>query len=214
MEKVFLAVELRSVVGKKVKRLRQKGLVPATVYGKSFAPVTIQVNERNFNTIYRQVGRTSLVELDLPDKPVAFIQAVQRHPISRLIIHADFRVVDLKVAITTEVPIVLTGKSPLAERGIATLSHALTTVVVEALPAELPQHIEIDLSVLDSLEKSIHVRDLPKGAGYEILTAGDELVVWLAPVTVKVEAEAEVKTAEPEVVRKKREEETKDKEKE
>jgi large subunit ribosomal protein L25 len=206
-----LDVQLRTVLGKKVRRLRRDGLLPATVYGKGISPVSIQLDERAFNTTYRHAGRTALVELNIPEQPKqsAFIHAVQRHPVSRSIIHVDFRVVDLMVAITVEVPIVLTGVSPLVENEDAILNHALNAVQVRALPAELPQHIELDVSVLDEMDKTLHVRDLPTAETYTILDDPDELVVALSAPRVEEEEpeeEEEEAPAEPELIREEREE--------
>ena len=91
-EKFTLSLEPRSVLGKKVKRLRRSGILPATVYGKGVEPIAVQVDTRSFQAIYRQAGRTSLIELHITGHPplAAFIHALQRHPVTRDIIHADF----------------------------------------------------------------------------------------------------------------------------
>jgi large subunit ribosomal protein L25 len=196
----------RTVTGKKVKTLRRQGLIPATVYGKGYEPVSVQLEDRAFNTLYRRAGRTSLIDLMIDGAQTSvFIQEVQRHPLSRGIIHIDFKVVDLKVAIQVEVPIVAVGESPLAARGDALLNHALSVVLVEALPAELPQHIEVDVSVLDDMDKSIHVRDVKIDGKYKILTDADAVLLSLSQLrAVEEEPTAEV-PAEPELIRKSRE---------
>jgi large subunit ribosomal protein L25 len=207
-----LDAQLRTVLGKKVKRLRREGLLPATVYGKGISPISIQLNERVFNQTYRQVGRSALVELTIPDHPMqsAFIHAVQRHPLTRAIIHVDFRVVDLSVEITVEVPITYVGESELVERGDAVLNTVGNSLLVRALPARLPQHINVDISSLDEIGKSIHVRDLAPSDDYTIQSDPEELLVSLAVARtaeeeeVVVEEEAE---AEPELIREEREDE-------
>ncbi|MBC8076012.1 MAG: 50S ribosomal protein L25 [Chloroflexales bacterium] len=207
-----LDAQLRTVLGKKVKRLRHEGLLPATVYGKGISPLSIQLNLRTFNSMYRQVGRSALVELTIPNQPLqsAFIHAVQRHPVSRAIIHVDFLVVDLRVEITVEVPITYTGESPLVERGDAVLNTVANSLAVRALPASLPQHINVDLSSLDELDKSIHVRDLAPSGDYTIMTDPDELLVSLGVSRANVEDEAEAAeaaaAAEPELIREERDE--------
>jgi large subunit ribosomal protein L25 len=207
-----LDMQVRTVLGKKVKHLRKEGLLPATVYGKGIEPLSVQVSERSFQTIYRQAGRTALVVLNIPGqwkKPSAFIQEVQRHPVKRDIIHADFRVVDLTVAIDAEVPVTLVGKSLLVERGDAIINHGLSTIEIHALPENVPPHIDVDISGLDSFEKSIHVSDLQAGDDYTFVTPGDALVVSLtqtrAVVTEETDPEGEG-GAEPALIRKEREE--------
>lgn len=207
-----IALESRTVLGKKVKNLRRDGLLPATVYGKNVGPFSVQLSARTFNEVYRRVGRTTLVDLKIPGQPVvsAFIFALQRHPVTRAIIHADFRAVNLNVAMTVAVPIHITGESPLVERGDALLNQVLNAIEVSALPAELPPHIEVDISGLDSFDKSIHVRDLTAPSGATFVTSEDDLVVSLTQAREEVEEEAAVEEAEPssepELVRERREE--------
>jgi len=211
-DKIKLELETRTVVGKKVNRLRRAGVLPATVYGKGVGPFTVQMSARNFNEAYRRAGKTSLVDLSIPDQPVqsAFIHTLQRHPVSRAILHADFLVVDLMTEISVEVPIHLIGESELVERGDAALNQVLNTLNVRALPAELPSYIEVDISVLDSLDKSIHVRDIAALEHGAIVTDENELIISLSqtrPEEEEVAEEEAPETAEPELVREKREDE-------
>ncbi|MBK9712393.1 MAG: 50S ribosomal protein L25 [Kouleothrix sp.] len=211
-DRIQLELEQRTVTGKKVNRLRRAGILPATVYGKGVGPFTVQLNARAFGEIYRRAGRTTLIDLAIPGQPAqsAFIHTLQRHPVSRAIRHVDFLVVDLLIEITVDVPIHLVGESPLITRGDAVLNQVLTSLEVRALPTALPSSIEIDISVLDSLEKSVHVRDIPALANGAIVTPEDELVVSLAqsrPAESEAAAEEEQpSSAEPELVREKREE--------
>jgi large subunit ribosomal protein L25 len=211
-DKIKLELESRSLVGKKVNRLRRAGVLPATVYGKGVGPFTVQVSARGFNEAYRRAGKTTLVDLTIPGQPVqsAFIHSLQRHPVSRTILHADFLVVDLKTEISVEIPVHLVGESELVERGDATLNQVLNTLTVRALPAELPSYVEVDISVLDSMDKSIHVRDIPALEHGVIVSDEDELVISLTPARVEEEPEVveePTEGAEPELVREKREDE-------
>ncbi|MEP7189469.1 MAG: 50S ribosomal protein L25, partial [Roseiflexaceae bacterium] len=87
------------------------------------------------------------------------------------------------------------------------LNQVLNTLNVRALPAELPSYIEVDISVLDSMEKSIHVRDIAALEHGEIVTDPDELVVSLSQSRPEEVVEEAPDTAEPELVREKREDE-------
>ena len=211
-DKASLALENRTVLGKKVKQLRREGILPATVYGKGVGSFAVQLNARTFSDFYRHAGRTTLVELEIPGQGQLseFIHALQRHPVSRAIIHVDFLVVDLLTEITVEVPIHIVGASPLVERGDAILNQVLTTLPVRALPAELPHAINVDISGLDSFDKSIYVRDITLPGKGAIETDADELVVSLstsrAAEAEAVEEAVEETQAEPELVREKREE--------
>ncbi|MFV9503441.1 MAG: 50S ribosomal protein L25 [Oscillochloridaceae bacterium umkhey_bin13] len=206
-ESIQLNAQTRSVTGKKVKHLRKQGLIPATVYGKGFEPVSVQVEERAFNLIYRKVGKTALITMFLDGAlRSVFVQAVQRHPLKRDIIHIDFKVVDLLVSVHVEVPVITVGESPLVARGDALINHALHTVMVEALPAELPQHLEVDISVLDRIEKSIHASDVQLSSKYKLLTPPDTVLISLTQVRALTEEPVSDGPApEPELIRRPRE---------
>lgn len=202
-----LTAQTRTVTGKKVKHLRTQGLIPATVYGKGFEPQSVQVNTRAFNLLYRKTGKTALIDLQIDDMPAAvFVQTVQRHPLSRDIIHIDFKIVNLKIAVQVEVPVITVGESPVVVRGDAMINHALSTVMVSALPAELPQHIEVDISGLTSFDKSIHVSDIAANVSYKILNDPDTVLISLTQLRASDEEEAaEATPAEPELIRRERE---------
>ncbi len=207
-EKYTLSLEVRSVLGKKVSRLRRNGVLPATVYGKGVAPMAVQVDTRSFQDVYRRAGRTALVELQIAgQKPLAaFIHSLQRHPVTRAIIHADFRAVDLRQEIQVAVPLHIAGESPLAARGDAVVNQVMSVVEIRALPADIPAHITVDISGLDSFDRSIHVRDLALPPGAALVTPGDELVVNLATTRAAVAEEEAVEAPhEPELVRERRE---------
>ncbi len=209
-ETFTLSLEPRLVLGKKVKRLRRSGLLPATVYGKGVEPIAVQVDVRSFQAIYRRAGRTSLIELHIAGHPplTAFIHALQRHPVTRNIIHADFRAVDLRQEVEVAIPLHIEGKSPLVESGEAVLNQVLSAVEIRALPTAIPAHLTVDISMLDSFDKSIHARDLTLPHGVTLVTPGDELVVGLAHTRAaeSEEEEAAAETpAEPELVRERRE---------
>lgn len=203
-----LDAQQREILGKKVKNLRKQGLIPATVYGKGVKPVSVQFEERGFLALYRKVGKTALIDLNIPGQSnlSVFVQAVQRHPISRAIIHADLKAVDVNKPVQIEVPITTVGESPLVARGDAMLNHVIATVLVEALPANLPQHIEIDISVLNHPDKSLTVADLPTGGGYKVLNDAEQVVLSLSQTRATADEEPATEVAvEPELVRKERE---------
>jgi large subunit ribosomal protein L25 len=209
-DKLALQLEQRSIIGKKVKNLRREGIIPATVYGKGVEPVSVQVDEKTFGLLYRQAGRSALVELQIPGMKTqsAFIQAIQRHPVTRRILHADLRVVNLNEPITVDVPVRLVGENTMVEKGQATFNQQHATLSVTALPANVPQHIDIDISELD-LESEVRVRDLAVPAEVTVLTDAEDLVLSLTETRSSIESasdeEAEIAGAEPELIREERE---------
>ncbi|MFO7171311.1 MAG: 50S ribosomal protein L25 [Chloroflexota bacterium] len=215
-ERFTLSLEPRTVLGKKVKALRRRGIMPATVYGRGVEPIAVQVDARVFNDLYRKAGRTSVVDLQIPgQRPLsAFIHMLQRHPVTREILHADFRVVDLRTELVVAVPVQVTGESPLVARGDAIINLVHSTLNVRALPTDVPSAITVDISGLDSFDKNIHVRDIELPEKVTIELDPDEMVVTLTAARVVAEEEAEAEApaeeeaAEPELVREREEEES------
>jgi large subunit ribosomal protein L25 len=205
----ILSAQVRTVLGKKVKYLRKSGQIPCTVYGKGFDAVSTQVSAREFELVFRKSGRTSLIDLNIDGYSMqsVFVQDIQRHPVTRAVLHIDFKVVDLKKAVYVEVPIVAVGESPLVARGDALLNHVLSMVMVEALPNDLPQHIDVDISGLDAIDKVIHIGDLAPQANYKILTDASQVLLSLSQLRELEEEPVVAAPAEPELIRKPRGEE-------
>jgi large subunit ribosomal protein L25 len=205
----ILSAQVRTVLGKKVKHLRKDGKIPCTVYGKGFDAVSTQVSAREFEIVFRKSGRTSLIDLNIDGYSMqsVFVQDIQRHPVTRGVLHIDFKVVDLKKAVYVEVPIVAVGESPLVARGDALLNHVLSMVMVEALPNDLPQHIDVDISGLDAIDKVIHIGDLAPQANYKILTDASQVLLSLSQLRELEEEPVVAAPAEPELIRKPRGEE-------
>ncbi len=190
MEKYTLKLEPRSITGKQVKRLRREGLVPASICGKGVPTETFQLDAKTFSQVYQKVGRSALIDLELPGGTrSAFVRQVQIHPVTRAPIHVDFRIVDLNVEITADVPIVAVGENVLVERGEGVLQLPHATLHVRALPADLPQNIEVDISKIEDFDTVLHVRDLDLGDKVTVLTPPDEPIATITRSRMEIEAE-------------------------
>lgn len=190
MDQLTLTLEPRSITGKKVKTLRREGMVPASICGKGVATETFQLDAKTFGLVYRQAGRTRLIDLQLPSGTrSAFVRQVQIHPVSRQFLHVDFRIVDLRVEITADVPVVAVGTNELVERGDGVLTISLPTVHIKALPTDIPQNIEVDVSKIHDFNTVLHVRDLDLGDKVQILTSPDEALATITPSRMEVEEE-------------------------
>lgn len=172
-----LQVDSRTDLGKKAKQVRATGQVPGVVYGRSQESQSIAVDGLVFSKIYHQAGHSGLIELSVGEaKPVnVLIHDVQTNHLGRPI-HVDFYQVKMDELIRTEVPLRLVGDAPGAFNLGGSLVQALEEVEVEALPANLPSAIEIDVSVLEELESSLSVADLKAPDKVTILTDGHEMV--------------------------------------
>lgn len=167
----------RKVFGRKVKTLRSQGILPCNVYGLKMASVALQMDTKAFLGIYEKAGETGLIELTVGKShyPV-LINDVQTDPITGDPIHADFVQVDLKAKISADVPVELVGEAPVEKLG-GLVVQLVEEIEVEALPTDLPESIQIDISGLENFEDHILVKDLKAGANYEILADAEIMVV-------------------------------------
>jgi len=177
-EKHQVKATTRTVVGRKVKKIRKEGLLPATVYGKAFDSLSIQFNLAEVEKLFSDIGESTLVEVVLDEKeklPVLF-RNPQYHPIIGDLIHIDCYKVNLKEKISTMVPLEFVGESQSVKDG-NTLVTVTDEIEIEALPADLPENIEVDLSVLDNLEATITVADLKIDTSVlTVLTDAEQLI--------------------------------------
>ena len=191
----------RSVLGKKVKRLRSQGMIPGIVYGKGLEPIPIQLDYKKFKQIYKKVRGTSPINLVITGegKPVGtLIQKVQRDTLTNKILHADFLKVDFTKPVTVEVPVVLTGKAPVEESGIGKVMQEMMYIHVKALPTQIPHEIEVDISGLEKTNQTIHASDIQLPEGVKLSTMTDETSVIASVIKHIYEEEAEAEEEEEE----------------
>lgn len=198
MQKMQLKVQKREVLGKKVKNLRKQGLIPTTIYGKKIKSESLQVNTKDFLKVYKKAKETGLVDLLIDEKeprPV-LIHNIQKDPISGIILHADFYQVDLKEKVKAMVPIVAQGEAKAVTDNKGVILHVLSEIEVEALPTELPEKIEVDVTILSDVDQSIFVKDLPVDKSkIAVLTSPEEIVFKVGSLITK-EVEEQMKAEE------------------
>jgi len=125
-----------------------------------------------------------------PGTQLAFAREVQWNPKRDDIIHVDLLVADTSRPVSAQVPIVLIGESPGARSVSGTIVHQLRSLDVEALPLEMPNQIEFDLSVLTEPDGVVRAGDLELPANVTRLSDIDELIVRIELPRVEVEAAA------------------------
>jgi large subunit ribosomal protein L25 len=155
-----LSGTLRTVTGRKVKKLRQAGQIPATIYGQAMTPISVQFTALELDKIFEHAGESTLVEINIDKEtyPVIF-KNPQFHPVLGDLIHIDCYQVNLKEKIVANVPLELIGESPAVKNGNI-LVPVTDEVEIEALPADLPEKIEVDISSLEEIGQKISVSDL------------------------------------------------------
>lgn len=177
-KQISLTVSPRTVLGKQVRKLRKEGSLPGNVYGADFPSTPITVKYSDFAHIYKIVHETGVVYLQLDKKEIpTLVKHIQRHPIDSTVLHVDFRKVDLTKKVIAEVPVKVIGISEaVAQKGGVLLTQS-THLSVEALPQDIPNVIEIDVSVLKELGQDIKVSQLPKTATYTVMNDSEKVIV-------------------------------------
>lgn len=197
MKKHTLKAQKREMVGRKVKKLRQAGNLPATVYGKKLESENLIISTSEFAGVYAVAGETGLIELvlDGDTKPV-LVHHVQRDPVKDDVLHVEFHQVDLKEKVHAKVPVVLIGESPIVAQKAGVLLSLISEVEVEALPTDLPEKIEVDVSALTAVDQELKVADLQVPSGVTLLSDGAVGVVKVGELVSKeAEEQAAVEAA-------------------
>ena len=224
MTDIQLSVKPRVVLGKKVAALRRQGVTPANVYGRNLESKAVEVETVVLTHLLRSAGRNVIIELHIEgeDSPrPVMLRAVQREPATSRLLHVDFYQVLLTQKMRAEVPLILVGEAPAVAEFGGILLQSLDSITVEALPGDIPPHVEVDVTMLTRLDDGVHVRELPiDSTKVHVMTEAELVVAKVAPprlVTVEeeeavaAEAAAEgVEAAEEEAKEEKEEETTKE----
>lgn len=193
-----LKVEKRAVVGKKVKKLRREGILPANIYGKEFKSASVQLPLKDFQNVFGIVHETGLVDLAYDGQAIpVLIHNVQIDPRTQTPVHADFFKVNLKEKITAHVPVVAVGEAKAVVDKIGLLEQPVAELEVEALPTDLPEKIEVNVEVLSTVNEQILVSEIKAPEGATILTEPSQLVFKIGELVTK-EMEEEIAAAEAE----------------
>ncbi|KKS44534.1 hypothetical protein A2567_02560 [Candidatus Azambacteria bacterium RIFOXYD1_FULL_42_11] len=191
MTTLELKSEKRNILGKKVKTLRDKGLVPAVVYGGKDSGLSITVNAKEFNKIFKMAGETTLIKLFIDDKPKnVLIYDTARDPMTNEIKHVDFYEVKMDEKIIKKVPLNFVGSSPAVNELGGVLVKAMQELEVRALPADLPHEIQVDISNLKTFDDNILIQDVNLPKNIEALENIETSVASIIPPRSEAELEA------------------------
>ena len=206
-------MELQATIREKLgtsasKKLRREKLIPAELYGHNLKNAHLTVDERAFGKLYKEAGESQVVTLTVNSKkhPV-LIHEVTTDPLKGNITHVDFHEVNMDEKIVTHISVEFIGESPAVKEKIGVLNKAVTEIEVEALPAKLPEHIEVDISSLKEVGESVQIKDLSIPEGVKIFLDPETAVAAImalaeeeveeTPVSVEdVQVESELKKAE------------------
>jgi large subunit ribosomal protein L25 len=205
MHEVSLAAASRRETGKgSARSLRRDGKVPAVIYGHGREPQALSIEIKAVDRLLGIIGgETMLVDVAIDGAlPVkAIVREVQRNPVRRAdVIHLDLYAVVADELITVEVPVHVIGTAEGVRNQGGVLDLHVHRVTVRCLPADIPEHLEIDVTNL-TVGQAIHIRELsvPKG---ELMNDPDVSVVGVLAARIEAVATPVVTDGEPEVIKK------------
>jgi len=181
MAEYKLTLEKREVTGKKIKSLREKGMIPSVVYGGK-EPVLLTSEYVATEKILEKAGYHSPIDLDMAGKKhLAIVKDVQIDPVSRKIMNVEFQAISAKEVVEATTPVVIVNfeASEAARTYHFALTQAIEELDVKAKPADLPKELEIDASGMKEVDDKLTVADivLPKGVEYADKELESEQVV-------------------------------------
>jgi|RhiMetdeSRZDD1v2_1073273.scaffolds.fasta_scaffold1434310_1 large subunit ribosomal protein L25 len=189
MEKVVLKAEKRDVIGKQVKALRRSGKLPAVIYGRHTDPLIVSLDSHTASLELGRLTSSSLVTIDLDGQEYpALVREKQRDYIKNRLLHVDFLAVSLTESLRASVAVNFVGVSPAVKDFNAVLVANLQSLEVECLPSDLPERIDVDISVLARPGDGIRVREVKVSDKVQILNDPDTMVA--VATFAKVEEEA------------------------
>lgn len=208
VENIEIVAEPRDVIGKSAHKLSSAGKLPAVLYGADTTAQPISVDRHDFERMLTSHGEGStLVQVRVGDgKPVnAIVKDIQHDPVKGTVLHADFWAVNMAQLISAVVPIRFGGESAGVRAG-GVLTHNFTDIHIEALPGDIPEVIEVDVTPLE-VGDSLHVGDLAVPPGVTITSPPEEIICSVTPPTVVPVEEEVAGVEEPEVIGETKEEE-------
>lgn len=188
MSTLQLDAQPRALIGRKVKQLRRQGLVPIIVYGAVDEPVALQVQERSLERTLQAGGGSQLVQLQVEGGSAhnVLVRDLQRHPVRRSILHADFYAINMQEKQQVAIPLVSINTPATLVGGLMVL-QSLDAVEIEALPSDIPGTIEVDVTEL-TLEKDLTVADLLAIEGVEFVSDPEESIFTMVASRITEES--------------------------
>lgn len=188
MKSVSLTAYPRTLSGRlSVKKLRAQGRVPAVIYGGQAKPESLEVVQTELdNLIHHSASENVLVDLKVGSNAsrLALLQDVQHYALTGKVLHVDFHEVSATEKVTITVPVETKGEAIGVKRDGGVLEHVLFKVKVKALPKDLPEVIEVDVTSLE-IGKTIHLGELPAIEGVEYV--GDAKISVISVAAARAE---------------------------
>ena len=192
-----LAVEKRTILGKKVAGLYREGFVVGNIFSKGKESTAIQIAYEPMRKMVEAASFNHPIELHIDggNAHLVMIKEITRDPKKNMIRHIGFHEVRKDQKIEAEVPVELIGTSPAVLAGNIVL-RGDDTVLVEAFPADLPDHLEADATMLVNENDVILARDLKIPSTVTLVDDGDKMIFKVEVPRSQIEEEVEVSEAD------------------
>jgi len=175
-----LTVEARDAK-KSSKTLRNKGVMPAVVYGRSEEATAIAVNLKDFEKIFKSAGESSVISLNgLGTAKDVLIKAVDFDAVTGFPVHADFYAIQKGQTVTVSIPLEFDGVSEAVKSKGGILTKVMHEIEMECEPKDLPHAIHVDISLLVDLDSQIHIKDLKFPASAKVSAEPEEVVALIS----------------------------------
>lgn len=184
MNDITLKLDARTLEGKHAAKLREQGLVPSVVYGGATEPLSMQSNAVETTKVAHAAGKHTPVHLTIDGKSkLAIIKSIDMDPVKHTLRHIAFHTIKQNEMITTEVPIVLVGvgESPAERAGLVVL-QAIEKIEVKAIPANLPESLELSIAHLETPEDKITMADISLPHNVEFADNEQDMTLVVANV--------------------------------
>lgn len=188
------------------RRLRVAGSIPAVVYGAKQPAIAVTVDPKQIRRIlHSESGHNTIFDLEIAGTSAkVMVVDWQNDPIKGNLIHIDMKRIAMDQAMRVQVPIQLQGVPVGVKTQGGILDQVLREITVECLPADIPSHIDVDVSEL-AFGMVIRVADLPHGGRLKFITDEEATVAHITAVREEVAPAADAVAAapaEPEVAKK------------
>lgn len=203
-----LAVQKREIFGEKVKGLRKQGFIPAELYGHNFENLHLSVPAKDFTRVFKETGESTVIKLKVErgkgkeesQEINVLVHDIQKNALTDEIFHIDFYQVRMDEKIRTHVSLEFVGEAPAVKEKNGILIKAVQEVEVEALPADLPHNIPVNLSALTDIGQNIHIKDIEISDKIKVLIEPETVVATVVePVKEEEKPVEEVKVEEVKV---------------
>ena len=162
--------------------------MPGVVYGKDVENRNLKMKRADFEKTFKEAGESNLIDLNVDDSSVkVLVKEIQRDVLKNFYTHVDFYQVNMKEKVKAEIPFHFIGEAKAVKELGGALIKDMSSIEVECLPTDLVDHIDVDISVLNTFEDSIRVDDLKLPAGLVLVQQTNEVIAAVKEPKVEEE---------------------------